>query len=145
MASADLATRLQLAIVRIHRHTRPSGVREGLSPTQLAVLGTLVHAGPQRSGDVATREGLNATLVSRVLAKLEEAGLARRSADVDDRRVARVEATARGRRLLDKEQLERASALRGEIEQLAPEHRRALADALDALEALGERLKARPR
>ncbi|HUY30479.1 MAG TPA: MarR family transcriptional regulator [Acidimicrobiales bacterium] len=144
-AAADDAARLQHAIRRIHRHARPPGAREGLSPTQVAVLSALVHAGPQRSTDLAAREGLNATLVSRVLAKLEGAGLARRDADPDDRRVARIEATARGRRLLDQERAESASALREELERLDPVQRRTLAAALDVIELLGERLRNRPR
>lgn len=144
-APVDDAARLLHAIVRIHRHSRPAGGRDALSPTQLAVLTALVHGGAQRSGDIASREGLNATLVSRVLAKLESAGLARRSTDLEDRRAARVEATARGRRLLDKERGERAVALREEIGKLSPEHRRALDGAIEALEVLGERMKERPR
>ena len=49
-----------------------------------------------RAGDLAAAEALNPTMLSRVLAHLEEAGLAARAADPGDGRATRAEATAGG-------------------------------------------------
>jgi len=143
--AGDDAARLQRAVRRIHRHARPARTSESLSPTQVAVLAALARAGTLRATDLAAREGLNATLVSRVVAKLVDAGLARRSADPDDGRVARVEVTPRGRRLLEKEEEASASLLRRGLARLDETDRRALADALGALERIGEWLRTSAR
>ena len=55
-----------------------------------------VVRGPIRMSDLAEFTGLNPTMLSRLIPKLEESGLIRRLFDDSDRRVCRVEATAKG-------------------------------------------------
>lgn len=90
--------------------------------------------------DLASYAGLNPTMLSRLIPRLEEAGVIRRLADAVDRRVSRVEATAKGHRLLERIRSERNDALSRRLAQLDGTDRKALALALPVLEALSERL-----
>lgn len=137
------AARLQAVIGRIQRRSRPSRPGDGLSPTQVVVLTAVVHNGPLRLSDLAAAEGLNPTLLSRVAAKLEGAGLVRRTRDPTDGRAARLEATTRGRRLQERDRAARVETLRAELASLSDDERRAVAGALGALELVAERLKGR--
>jgi len=79
-------------------------------------------------------------MLSRLIPKLEEAGLVRRLADDADRRVCRVQATAKGRHLLDRIRSERNDALSKQLGELGPTEREAVLAALPVLEELADRL-----
>ena len=68
--------RLRNAMMRIGRRLRTASADEGMTATQSGVLATLVREGPMRAGDLAGPRAVNPTMLSRVLAHLEEAGLA---------------------------------------------------------------------
>jgi DNA-binding MarR family transcriptional regulator len=140
---ADFPTRLRRAVGRLSRRLRQTHAGAVLTPSQYEVLATLVVRGPLRHGDLAALEGLNPTMLSRILGKLETAGLAARVADVDDRRVIHVDATADGRELVARIRRERADALRSALEGLPDDQLAALEAALPGLEYLAERLKDR--
>ena len=137
----DSAARLRAAIGRLSRRLRETKAGGGLTPTQISVLFTVVRYGPLPLTELAQREALNPTMLSRVLAYLCEAGLARRSADTADRRVAVAEATAAGRRLRERIQRERSAALGVHLAALEPGARKAVLDAIPALETLAEGLR----
>ncbi len=88
--------------------------------------------------DLAGFAGLNPTMLSRLIPKLERAALIRRRPDEADRRVSWVEATPKGRRLLERIRSERNDALSRRIAALGSEEQRALAAALPVLEQLAE-------
>jgi len=96
--------------------------------------------GPIRLSDLASFAGLNPTMLSRLIPKLEQAGLVRRLAAEGDRRVCRVEATAKGRHLLERIRSERNDALSKRLRELDPAEREAIFEALPVLEELAERL-----
>ena len=75
------------------------------------MLATIFRLGPVRLSDLAAEEGLNPTMLSRIVGKLESAGLVVRTPDVADGRVAFVTASKDGRRLVDKVRRERTDAL----------------------------------
>lgn len=137
-ASIDEETviRLRSAVMRIGRQMRTASGDEGLTSTQSGVLATLVRGGPMRAGDLAEAEAINPTLLSRVLAHLEERGLVERGPDPDDARCTRVAAAAAGRRLLGRLRARRAEILLARIERLPAERAAALHAALPALEDL---------
>ncbi len=136
VASEESLVRLRTAVMRLGRWLRTASAEEGLSPAQSSVLATLVREGPMRAGDLAAVEGLNPTMVSRVLAHLEEAGLAARAADPGDGRATRAEATTAGRRLIGRLRARRGALLRARLEALPDDQIDALLAALPALEAL---------
>jgi len=137
----DLAPALRAVIGQLSRRLRPTGAGASLTPTQTSVLFTLVRVGPLPLSELVDLEGLNPTMLSRVIGALAQDGLARRSPDPSDRRGAVVEATAPGRRLRERIHRERNQALRAQLDHLPAEQRESLARALPALEALAEALR----
>ncbi|MFN8122823.1 MAG: MarR family transcriptional regulator [Thermoleophilia bacterium] len=140
----DEIARLRTAVLRVARRMRRLSAEEGLTPAQSGLLATLVRRGPTRAGDLAACEGLNPTMLSRMIGALEERGLVARSADAEDRRATLVEATAAGRRLIGRIRARHSAALTTLLEDLEPGRLAALRDALPALEALagGEGVRA---
>ncbi|WP_217923699.1 MarR family winged helix-turn-helix transcriptional regulator [Miltoncostaea oceani] len=128
--------RLRNAIMRTGRRLRTTASEEGLTATQSSVLATLVRQGPTGAGELAAAEAVNPTMLSRVLAHLEEAGLATRAPSPDDARCTLARATPAGRRLVARLRARRAALLLERIEELDPAHVAVLLDALPALEAL---------
>ena len=139
------AARLRLAIGKLSRRLRPTASGAGRTPTTISVLFTIVREGPLRLSEVAEREDLNPTMLSRVAGTLADDGLIRRVPDPTDRRAALVEATAAGRRLREKIHRERAAALSVELELLDDDEREAIERALPALERLAGLLAERRR
>jgi DNA-binding MarR family transcriptional regulator len=131
--------RLRNAIMRSGRWLRTTAADEGLTATQSSVLATLVREGPRGAGDLAAAEAVNPTMLSRVLAHLEERGLVRRGPDPGDARCTVARATPAGRRLVTRLRARRAALVGERMEQLDPAHVRLLLDALPALEALAQR------
>jgi len=133
-------TRLRIAVTRIARVLGRQSAGEGLTPTQLSVLGAVVRDGPIGLSELAAFEGINPTMLSRVVGKLDERGLIRRTADPGDRRAARVEATRAGGRLHAHSRERRTRLLESRLAELPPERLAELIGALGALEALADRL-----
>jgi len=142
-ADADASARLRAAIGRLSRRLRETRAGSGLTPTQVSVLFTVVRLGPLPLTELAERESLNPTMLSRVLGALCEAGLVRRTADTTDRRVALAEATAVGRRMRERIQRERSTALAAHLSALEPAAREAILAAIPALETLAEAVATR--
>ncbi len=134
------AARLRIAVARLSRRLRPTEAAGSLTATEVDVLVAAERRGPIRLSDLASFAGLNPTMLSRLIPKLEEAGLIRRLGVEEDRRVCRVEATAKGRRLLERIRTERNDALSKRLEELGPVEREAVLVALPVLEELAERL-----
>ncbi len=83
-------------------HTRP-GLRDcGLSDQQWRVLRVLGEHGTVETGRVAREAFILGPSLTGVLNRMERDGLIRRERDPADQRRTVVQATARGRRLVDK-------------------------------------------
>ncbi|MGP8221788.1 MAG: MarR family winged helix-turn-helix transcriptional regulator [Acidimicrobiales bacterium] len=134
------AARLRIAVARLSRRLRPTKAAGSLTATEVDVLVAAERRGPIRLSDLASFAGLNPTMLSRLIPKLEESGLIRRLGVETDRRVCRVEATAKGRRLLERIRTERNDALSKRLWELGPVEREAVLVALPVLEELAERL-----
>jgi DNA-binding MarR family transcriptional regulator len=134
-SSTDVAGRLFLAVGRLSRSLRQTG-SPGPGHGAISALATLVALGPVRLGDLATKEGVAAATMSRIVASLVEAGYARREPDPIDRRAWLATATAEGERMLQGVRSTRIQELNRRIERLPEARREALATALPALEAL---------
>jgi DNA-binding MarR family transcriptional regulator len=141
----NTAPRLRVAIGRLSRRLRPTaaGIQAGLTPTRTTVLLHVVREGPIKLSALAESEGINPTMLSRVVAQLAHDGLLERSSDEGDRRAAWVSATARGRRLAERMRRERTDALNLALETLSEADRDRIELALAALEQLAEVLKDR--
>jgi DNA-binding MarR family transcriptional regulator len=135
----DTVGRLQFALARSSRLLRETATG-GLTPTQLAVLGVLLREGPRQLTELAAVERINPTLLSRVVGRLEDDGLVKRSAQEQDRRSYHVSITDAGRALAEGLRRERCIALAERLARLDPAQAETLFAALPALEALADQL-----
>lgn len=132
----DDVARLRAVFSRMSRAFSREAQIDGLTRTRRSVLVSIVKYGPVSLSELAEIEGLNPTMLSRVIGKLDEDGLIRRSTDNQDRRIVRVEISPAGRQLHDQVRAERAELLRTALAQLHPEQVGTLFNALDSLESL---------
>jgi DNA-binding MarR family transcriptional regulator len=137
--------RLRRVVLRLARQLNAASVGEGLTPTQASVLGIVANRGPLGLTELTEIEGLNPTMLSRVVGKLDSFGLIRRLRDPDDFRAARVEVTPEGTLAYQRIAAQRAAILSERVASLPPEQEAALVAALPALENLAEDLRAAVR
>ncbi|MDB5880497.1 MAG: homoprotocatechuate degradation operon regulator, HpaR [Ramlibacter sp.] len=83
-------------------HTRPSLREHGLSDQQWRVLRVLGEQGTVETGKVAREAYILGPSLTGVLARMERDGLVKRERDPADQRRTVVQATAKGRRLVEK-------------------------------------------
>jgi DNA-binding MarR family transcriptional regulator len=136
---ADDVTRLRAAIGRLSRQLNASVVDVGFSPSQLSVLGSVSRRGPIGVGELAELEGINPTMLSRIVGKLHDGQLIARVAHPDDGRAVVVQVTAAGRKLHQRVQALRSKALADRLERIPADQAAELLAALPALEALAAR------
>jgi DNA-binding MarR family transcriptional regulator len=140
--SHEQIVRLRTALGRISRQLDRRASADGTTRTQMTVLATVARKGPVTVKELAEVEGLNPTMLSRVLNHLQDAGLVTRTASTDDRRVVEVAVTRAGARRHDRWRTERAALLADHISRIPDEDVRRLLAALPALEHLSEAMQA---
>jgi DNA-binding MarR family transcriptional regulator len=138
----ETVIRLRRVVLRLARQLNAASVGEGLTPTQASVLGIVTNRGPLGLTELTEIEGLNPTMLSRVVGKLDSFGLIRRLRDPDDFRAARVEVTPEGKRAYRRIAAQRAAILSERVAGLPPDQEAALIAALPALENLADDLRA---
>lgn len=143
-AVGDVAARLRAAIARIDRLLARGVLSSALTRTQFSVLGALARRGEQRLSDLVEREGLNPTMLSRVVGALEKNGYASRSQDPNDGRAVLVTVTPAGHDLYQRLQRERSALIDNYLGGLSAEESRTLVAALPLLEGLAEHLLSSP-
>ena len=132
-------------IGRFSRRLRPTaaGIEAGLTPTRTMVLLHVVRAERIKLAEVAEAEGLNPTMLSRVVAQLADDGLVTRESDEEDRRAAWVSVTTKGKKLAERIRRERTDALNRALHGLTESEQQSIERALPALEKLADALKDR--
>lgn len=140
-SQADLAVRLRLAIARTARRLRQQAGEE-LSPSQAAALATINRHGPLTPSELATRERIKRPTATRVIARLEEAGLVDRTRDPEDGRSSLVAISPAGRELLDRVRTRKDAYLSRRLRELTPDERATLDRAAAILERLLEEERA---
>jgi DNA-binding MarR family transcriptional regulator len=138
---ADSVIRLRRVVLGLARRMNAASVGEGLTPSQASVLGIIVNRGPLGLAELTDIEGLNPTMLSRVVGKLDSFGLIRRLRDPDDFRAARVEVTPEGEKAWQRISLQRTAIISECVAGLPAEQEVALVAALPALENLSESLR----
>ena len=133
-AEVALATRLRLAVGRLHRRLSRRAV--GLTLSQLSVLVTVEQYGPLRLGELANREVITPPTVTRLVASLYERELVKRITDPEDARAALIEVADSGKTLLDEIRRERTAFIAQRISRLDPAARAEVAGAVTLLEQL---------
>ena len=108
----------------------------GLSAPRASALSVIVFRGPVTMSRLAEVEQVRPPTITRLVDGLERRGLVRRVSHAEDGRVQMVEATAAGKRLLDKGRTRRVERLMQEIGQLPAEDQQVLARAAELMERL---------
>ena len=143
VADADLTSRLRASIGRLARRLNAStDDRIGLTPTQVSVLGVVVRRGPLGLTELAEIEGVNPTMLSRVVGRLVDVSLLERATDADNRRAALVTATPTGREVHGRIRDERTAALTEALRRLPPAEAATVLESVGAFESLARELAA---
>jgi DNA-binding MarR family transcriptional regulator len=132
-----LPGRLRMAVTRLARRLRQQA-ETSASPTQLAALATIERSGPLTLGELAAAERVRPPTITAAVGRLEEQGLVHRHTDPRDRRVARVEITQHGRRLLQESRSRKTAYLERRLAALRPSERATLERAAELLERILE-------
>ncbi len=102
-----------------------------------------MRSGSLRQSELAAQEGINPTMLSRIVGHLETAQLVQRAPDEADARVVHLMPTEAGRDLWEEIRSERTDALTYALGKLSLDQRRVILEALPALENLVESLRNR--
>jgi DNA-binding MarR family transcriptional regulator len=134
---SELAVRLRLAITRTSRRLRQEA-GSTLSPSQSSALASIDRHGPLTPSELADRERIQRPTVTRLLVRLEAAGLIARAADPTDGRSSLITVTPAGRDLLRELRLRKDAFLARRLGELDAEERATLGRAATILERLLE-------
>ena len=137
-AEAQLASRLRLAVTRLHRRLRQHSAG-GLTQSQASALASIGQLGSPTLGALAARESVQPPSMTRIVAALEGLGYVTRVVDPDDRRVSRVTLTDSGHDVLQRSRSLKNAFLAERVAALDPDERAALGDLTSLLERLVDR------
>ncbi len=139
--SRHVADRLHSAAIHLLRGLRKVDDETGLSAPRLSALSVVVFAGPLTLGALAAAEGVRPPTMTRLVTALEDLGLVSRTNDPADARITRVEATARGRRVLMRGRARRLELLASRLESLPAADLRMLGTAAGVIESVARSMR----
>jgi len=129
----ETADRLHSAAIHLLRRLRVRDRESGVGPAQLSALSVLVFGGPRSLGELADAEQVRPPTMSRIVAGLESAGLVRRHATEDGRRV-RLEASAKGTKILQEGRKRRVESIAKVVSSLSEKEQQQLGELTDLLQ-----------
>ena len=135
ISSADVlgtADQLHSAAIHLLRRLRVRDRESGIGPAQLSALSVLVFGGPRSLGELADAEQVRPPTMSRIVSGMVGAGLVKRQATEDGRRV-RLEATAKGTKVLWEGRRRRVEALAHALASLGETERERLRELAELL------------
>ena len=135
-ALGELARQLHSVAIHLLRRLRRTDDQMGLSGPRASALSVLVFGGPTSLAQLAKAEQVKPPTMARLVDALEAAGLARRTVDKRDLRAVRIQATARGRKLLLEGRARRLRLLAQMLEGTTTAEQAALAHAVSTLQRL---------
>src|SRR5205807_4773627 len=130
--AAEIAERLHSAAIHLLRRLRVTDRASGIGPAQLSALSVLVFGGPRSLGELADAEQVRPPTMSRIVSGLERAGLVKREATEDGRRV-RLRATPKGTKILWEGRKRRVESLANALGLLGETDRGRLAELAELL------------
>jgi DNA-binding MarR family transcriptional regulator len=137
----DDAARIRGVIGKLSRRLNASATGQGLTPSQASALGLITGKGRLGLAELAEIEGLNPSMVSRIVGRLDELGLVERVQNPQDLRAATVQITETGRLTNERIRETRGAVVSECLARLPEADRTSIANALPALEALAEELR----
>jgi DNA-binding MarR family transcriptional regulator len=142
--NGDDIARLRNVIHKLSRQFNISATDEGLTPAQASALGLIASDGPLTIVELIDIEGLNPSMVSRIVGHLAESGFVARRADPQDGRAGLVEITEAGAQTFARIKAARGEVVSEYLGRLSTVDRDAILAVLPALEALAVELRFRP-
>lgn len=133
-SSADVE-RLRLVLLRLARQIR-SNSRSEITPSQMAVISTLLRHGPCTVSQIAEYEQVQAPSASRIVTHLEDRGLVERNSDPTDRRRTLIVLSPRAHRFIAEVRSAGASWLASRLDKVGDHDLALLYDAVPVLERL---------
>ncbi|MFI9526662.1 MULTISPECIES: MarR family winged helix-turn-helix transcriptional regulator [Micromonospora] len=133
---AQLAPQLRDAITRLNRRVRQARPVGDLTVTQLSALTSIRLAGALTPRELADIERVQPPTMSRIVGKLEERGLVRRTPHPTDGRQVILAVTDGGQTVLDQFERARDEWLADRLAALAEEDRDTLRRAAEILQGL---------
>lgn len=137
----EVADRLHSAAIHLLRRAADEDAGSGLSRARLSALSVVVFRGPLTLGELAAAEGVRSATMTGIVHGLVGDGLVRRRPSPADGRAVLVEATARGRRLLNRARARRIDLVAARLADLNSTDLALLARAAELVE---ERFGLRP-
>lgn len=131
----DVADRLHSAAIHLLRRAREQDEASGLSPARLSALSVIVFRGPLTVGELAAAEAVRSATMTGIVNGLAADGLVRRRPHPQDKRAVLVEATAAGRRLLERARARRIDHVAAKLADLPESDLDLLRRATELLEA----------
>src|SRR6266446_5096414 len=129
----ETADRLHSAAIHLLRRLRVRDRESGVGPAQLSALSVLVFGGPRSLGELADAEQVRLPTMSRIVAGLERAGLVKRRKTEDGRRV-RLDASAKGAKILQKGRKRRVESLAKALYLLSEREQKQLVELAELLQ-----------
>src|SRR6516162_8337100 len=126
------ADQLHSAAIHLLRRLRVRDRESGIGPAQLSALSVLVFGGPRSLGELADAEQVRPPTMSRIVSGMVRAGLVKRQATEDGRRM-RLEATAKGTKVLWEGRRRRVEALAHALASLGETERERLRELAELL------------
>src|SRR5262245_58494639 len=131
----DLVARFSLSVTRLARALRQQEATR-TTPAAASALGTIVKSGPITLGDLAAAERVSPSTITKIVSKLERDGVIERVIEPSDRRVHRVQLSARGKRGIDVYRTKRNAWLAEQLDALNDDDVARVVDAVAVLEQL---------
>ncbi len=135
---SELASTLRIGVMRLERRLRSERSSEGLTVSQLSVLGILHRQGPLSPSQLAAIERVQPPSMTRVVAALEALSLVVRGAHVSDGRQSVIALTEQGRALLAEDRSRRQAWLACRLDELSPAEQEALRAASPIIQRLAD-------
>ena len=133
----ELANRLRPVLLKLHRHLRRELHSLDVTAGQVSVLAAIRNSPGIGVRELADREGMSSPGMSKYVARLEAAGLVRRTVGEDRRRVG-LELTDEAQRVLRSVRSRLTAWLASRLKRLRAEEVEALEAAIEPLSRLLE-------
>ena len=137
--SADLGTDapdLRIAVMRLARRLRTERASDAMTPSQMAVLATLIREGPMTPGDLAVVERVQPPSMTRILQALQHQELVQRTPHPGDRRQVLFSVTEKAQAMVARDRERRDQWLLHRLEELSPDDLTAIERAIPILNRL---------
>jgi DNA-binding MarR family transcriptional regulator len=133
----ELPTRLRLAIMRLARRLRQQAEPD-MTPSMLSAMANIEYRQPVTLGDLAEAERVTPPTMTKIVGRLEEAGLVKRVVDTADRRIQRVSLTRDGVKLIARNRSRKNAYLARKLRKLEPDEVSKLEEAVGVIEKILE-------